>query len=127
MITAKQTRARAFKRQRNKQAAIKGKKPLRDAKYLAWLHSQECAVPSCTSRNLHQWIAAGAWIEAAHVGERGLRQKCSDREAIALCAFHHRIGPYSHHILGRKFWAHHGLDRDALIAEFNERYERETV
>jgi len=63
--------------------------------------------------------------EAAHVGERGLGQKCSDRETIPLCAAHHRTGPESHHVLGKKFWQHHGLDRDEIVAELNRLYEKE--
>ncbi len=64
--------------------------------------------------------------EAAHVGVRGLSQKCSDREALPLCAQeHHRTGPESAHVLGKRFWIIHNLDRVALIAELNAMYERE--
>lgn len=70
-------------------------------------------------------MALGLVSEAAHVGLRGLGSKCSDREAIPLCAEHHRIGPDSHHALGRYFWAHYGLDRDAIIKELNRLYDIE--
>lgn len=63
--------------------------------------------------------------EAAHVGERGLGQKCSDRETIPLCVEHHRTQPYAHHVLGKKFWAHHGLDKEAIVAELNRLYDQE--
>jgi len=62
--------------------------------------------------------------EAAHVGQRGIGQKCSDRETVPLCAWHHRLGPESHHKLGKKFWEHHGIDRATLIRELNALYER---
>lgn len=61
--------------------------------------------------------------EAAHVGQRGLSQKCSDRETIPLCAFHHRTGPESHHRLGKLFWKHHGLDRYELIRELQSQFD----
>lgn len=64
--------------------------------------------------------------EVAHVGERGLGQKCSDRETVPLCAEHHRTGPHAHHVLGKNFWDCHGLDRDAIIAKLNEQYREET-
>ncbi len=63
--------------------------------------------------------------EAAHVGERGLGQKCSDRETIPLCAAHHRTGPESHHVLGKAFFTHHKLDKDAIVAELNRLYDLE--
>ncbi len=66
--------------------------------------------------------------EAAHVGLRGLGQKCSDREALPLCAQeHHRTGPESAHVLGKRFWIIHNLDRGALISEANALYEKEGV
>jgi len=62
-------------------------------------------------------------VEAAHVGEHGLGQKCSDRETVPLCATHHRTGKDSHHVLGKKFWAHHGLNRDAIVKDLNRLYD----
>jgi len=50
-------------------------------------------------------------VEAAHVGDRGLGQKCRDEEAIPLCGYHHRTGPDSQHVLGKKFWETHGINR----------------
>jgi hypothetical protein len=61
--------------------------------------------------------------ECAHVGRRGLSQKCPDYESLPLCAVeHHRIGPGSHHKLGKRFWGFHGLDRAELIAELQALY-----
>lgn len=79
----------------------------------------------------HRCRACMAWespqstpTEAAHVGVRGYGQKCDDREAIPLCERHHRTGPLAHHVLGKKFWAYHGLDREKLIADLNEEYTK---
>ena len=65
--------------------------------------------------------------ECAHVGRRGLSQRCSDRETLPLCrGEHHQHGPESHHVLGKRFWTFHALDRRALIAELNRLYELES-
>lgn len=85
-----------------------------DEKYLAWIRRQTCVC--CHNRK---------YVEAAHVGARGLGQKCSDREALPLCSWHHVQGPESHHVLGKNFFEHFGLDRQALISKYNQRYEHE--
>lgn len=85
-----------------------------DDGYLRWLRKLPCAVCG-TSR----------YIEAAHVGERGLGQRCSDRQAIPLCEAHHRTGLKSQHVMGRNFWIFWELDRYELIEQLNERYEGE--
>jgi hypothetical protein len=84
-----------------------------DPKYLAWLRNQPCAVPGCTSH----------YIEAAHVGPRGFGVRCHDREAIPLCAGHHRNRADAHHRLGKRFWIFHELNRFDVIRDFNHRYE----
>lgn len=62
--------------------------------------------------------------EAAHTGPRGLSAKSDDRTAIPLCGHeHHREGKQSHHKLGKKFFEHHHIDRDALVAELNKQYD----
>lgn len=102
-------------------------KGLKDKAYLAFISRLACIV--CASelmRNLRS-IGQVSPTEVAHVGERGLSQKCSDRETLPLCMWHHRIGPEAHHKLGKKFWDHHGLDKDVLIAEYNRKYEEERV
>jgi hypothetical protein len=63
--------------------------------------------------------------ECAHVGRRGLGQKCSDHECLPLCRKHHRTGPTSHHVLGKRFWAYHGLDRVGLIMQLQGIYQRD--
>lgn len=121
-----------------------------DRAYLGWIASLSCVVcdslvfcgecghaqskprdPFCVACDAdlrpfrQQFFRAQA--EVAHVGDRGLMQKCSDRETIPLCAEHHRTGKDAHHVLGKRFWAHHGLDRDALVAELQRRYDAEVA
>ncbi len=59
-------------------------------------------------------------VEAAHVGERGMGQKCRDEEAVPLCSGHHRTRPDASHQIGKRFWLHHGLDRDAAFTSLQE-------
>lgn len=90
----------------------------RDLKYLAWIRTLRCCVPSCG-------VAPRPWrpIEAHHAGDHGFSQKAPDSTAIPLCEYHHQFGPDAiHGPLGRKFWAHHGLDREALIASLQKAY-----
>ena len=87
--------------------------------YWDWIREQPCVVPICDAL---PWRKHNP-IEVAHVGVRGLAQKGDPTEVIPLCRFHHGRGyPYSHHVLGKNFWAFHGLDRYALIRSFQERY-----
>ena len=102
----------------------------KDPVYLKWLHTLPCVVcvalsgQDCEHRTTHIW--QNTPTEAAHIGIRGLSQKCPDREAIPLCStVHHREGPESAHKLGKAFWSHHGLDPKKLIADLNERFEAE--
>lgn len=109
--------------------------PPRDRKYLAWIRSQPCflcaayyvdAIERFNKIELSYVVEQGGVTEAAHVGRRGLGQKCSDRETLPLCGeMHHRLGPLSHHVLGKRFWKTHNLDRDSLIVEFNRRFDLE--
>lgn len=106
--------------------------------YMAWIRSLCCIV--CWMAGSGEWEAfvAEPWhvygralgqrsdTEAAHVGPRGLGQKCSPFQTIPLCGHeHHREGRYSHHKMQKHFWRHWGIDRDALIARLNQRYEKE--
>jgi len=104
--------------------------PLRDPKYLAWIRTLPCV---CCFIFLHGWSRreyfgrrnmAGS-SEAAHVGPRGIAQKCSDLEAIPLCGFHHRTGPFAHHRLQKRFWAYWEINRDEFIAELKARFMKE--
>lgn len=76
---------------------------------MEWVKSLPCAVKSCAN-----WD-----IEAAHVGPRAFGRKSADEETIPLCGEHHRTGKDAHHVLGRKFEAHHGIDFKIVIARLN--------
>ena len=91
-----------------------------DPQYLAWIRMNSCAV--CWQWKLRP--ARDRNIEAAHVGKRGLGQKCSDRETIPLCIWHHRTGPHSHHALGKRFWNFWKLDRIETIRKYQEKWRR---
>ena len=56
------------------------KKTGKDPEYLRWLRTLPCAVRECSHCRglMRTWDV----IEAAHVGLRGLSQKCPDREAV---------------------------------------------
>ena len=92
--------------------------PVRDPKYLEFVRTFGCIV--CANGSLKP---AARPSEAAHVGERGLAQKCSDFETAPMCPRHHRMDPDSHHRMGARFWSHHGIDKDAVIGQLNELYE----
>jgi len=84
----------------------------RDLLYMAWIRTLPCIC--CGSR---------LFVEAAHVGDRAFGQKCPDTETLPLCRKHHRLGPQSHHHLGKRFWLVWNLNRDHLIARLNANYE----
>lgn len=89
----------------------------KDRDYLAFIVSLPCFL--CERMGLAQTSRT----EAAHVGKRGLSQKCSDRETAPLCGEHHRTGPVAHHQLGRNFWELHGINRSELLKELQRRFE----
>lgn len=82
-----------------------------DDAYRAFIRSQPCIC--CGSRR---------YVECAHVGIRGMGQKCSDYDTLPLCSAHHVQGPESHHVLGRRFWTVWGLDRTSLIEKYQQEY-----
>jgi hypothetical protein len=84
--------------------------------YWEWIRRQPCVVCGCK----HRFICP---VEVAHVGQRGLSQKCDPFEVIPLCQAHHGRGfPESHHTLGKAFWKFHNLDRMELIRSFRGRF-----
>jgi len=97
--------------------------PFESPVYRKWIRWQECVV--CAKlRGLgvrlefrHPVLGV---VECAHVGDHGKGQKCSDLETLSLCAWHHRIAPDSHHVLGARFWSHHRLNRQELIDQFQK-------
>jgi hypothetical protein len=94
----------------------------RDFAYMAWIKFQPCCV--CEKLYMCPYIKR---TYAHHAGAHGLSQKSPDRTCIPLCWRHHdRNSSQSIHTLGKRFWAVYGLDRAALIREYNERYELET-
>lgn len=98
---------------------------MRSEEYKAWIRTQGCVV--CISVLLANGISyvKRRESECAHVGNRGLGQKSSDRETLPLCKEHHTEGKLAHHKLGKRFWGVHGLDKDALIAWYNAKFERD--
>jgi hypothetical protein len=92
--------------------------------YWEWIRSQPCVVCALLDLVLRGRRSIQCQpTEVAHVGPRGLSQKCDPFEVIPLCTRHHGRGfPYSHHTLGKRFWEFHELDRMELIRSFKERY-----
>lgn len=128
-----------------KRVKAKRAKPRRgrviDKPYMAWMSRFPCLIcaakmlfPSSSEQLVHLLVAGAAYwhhspcallgTEVAHVGPRGLGQKCSDRETVPLCRAHHTEGKESERALGKRFWELHGLDKAEVIAAFNGEYER---
>lgn len=96
----------------------------RDPEYLAFIAAQPCIVCLTKAVRAKDHMRQKTRTEAAHVGDRGLGTKCSDRETIPLCGEeHHREGPESGHKLGRHFWTHHGLKKWELIDGYQKLFE----
>jgi hypothetical protein len=92
----------------------------RDFAFMAFIRSQQCCV--CEKLRLVNF----GRIEAHHAGQRAFGRKADDRTCIPLCWRHHdRNSTTSIHSLGKRFWVVYGLDRNRLIAEYNERFEME--
>jgi hypothetical protein len=87
-----------------------------DPDRLDWIRSLPCHI--CRLMRRPQY----GRTEAAHVGQRGLGQKCSDLEAIPLCGCHHRTGEFAHHRIGKRFWTFWKLDRYEVIAHYQAKY-----
>jgi hypothetical protein len=103
--------------------------------YLAWVHSWTCWVclmQFCKSfeisdpRECRDGIFRKGRTEAAHVGIRGLGQKCADKDSMPLCGAHHRTGALSAHVLGKRFWEVHGIDRSKVLTYLHAAYRLET-
>jgi hypothetical protein len=95
-----------------------------DEAYKKWLRKLPCVV--CARLEISKAQFVFSHIEAAHVGARGLGQKCPDRQCVPLCIWHHTAGPHCYHRSAKTFWSHWKLDRFELIEGFNARYEEET-
>ncbi len=95
----------------------------KDPEYLSFIHQLYCV--ACERGQI--WISPRyrvQRIEAHHAGDHGMGQKCPDREAIPLCVAHHTEGPHAIHVLGKKFWEFHRIDKADLIKRLNETYEK---
>lgn len=120
-----------------KRSTIKRRAPRRtkdpaihDPKYLEWIRTQECVCCMRSVKDFHVRLArldGLGIVEAHHAGEHGLSQRPPDRTAIPLCAWHHREGPHSAHVLGRNFWDSWSLNRDALVARLNANYDAQAT
>lgn len=109
------------------------KKLGKDPAYLEYIRSLRCCVcvhieATSSWREVHpRGTMQKSLTEAAHVGPRGISQKCPDRETLPLCALHHREGQFSQHSMGKLFWKHFDLNRDELLAMYQMRYRGESV
>ena len=99
----------------------------RDPEYLAYIRSLPCCVCVKLDAICVRGCSQTSLTESAHVGPRGLSQKCPDKEALPLCAEHHREGQFSQHSMGKMFWAHFGLNREQLLAMYQAHYVGESV
>jgi hypothetical protein len=88
-------------------------KPYRSPAHLAFIRS----LPCCVSGRRHS-------IEAAHVGSRGMGQKCSDFETIPLNALYHRE---QHRIGLKRFAQTYDLDIPAILAMLTEKPDVSTL
>lgn len=109
--------------------------PVADPNYRAWIRRLPCRI---CYLEVYAWLQVDEIIlfcsglfsrqksptECAHVGDRGLSQKCHDRETMPLCREHHQTGKDAHHVLGKGFCAHHGIERDQVVRQLNDAYER---
>lgn len=135
MTPLRKKRAAEFKRTRKAIGAVKGIKPARDPKYLAWIRTLPCIISN------PEWLASimkgyrSAFVcnwsafslqdsptQACHVGKsgKGMRQKCSDYEVIPMSATYHaeQHGPD-----GATFFERHRIDLPAVWAALRAAYE----
>jgi hypothetical protein len=95
--------------------------PERDRKYLAFIRSFPCLL--CARLVITQHTLT----EAAHTGPHGMSQKAPDDRALPLCGYHHREGVNSLHRLGTAFWKEAGLDREKLVAYYQQLYKKAAI
>lgn len=93
----------------------------KDEAYLEYIRSLPCC--ACAALRVNQT----SLTESAHVGSRGLSQKCPDNQTIPLCAEHHRLTQFSQHAMGKLFWKHYDLDLEELLAMYQAHYRGESV
>jgi len=121
-----------------------------DLGYRAWLREWPCFIcfmQYCSEEGLNFWDSCKApftrWAfafnskrkcgptQAAHVGSKGIGQKCPEREMMPLGLRHHlhpTAGgfPDSHHAGKRTFWLKHKLSRPKVLEFLRKLYLKET-
>ncbi|MHC4714320.1 MAG: hypothetical protein ACYTAN_13795 [Planctomycetota bacterium] len=92
-----------------------------DPDYLAWLRGQDCRVA----------VALGTYrgcrwpIHAAHVGERGLGQKCPDSQAISMCSYCHLQDSHDHATRGGELGFIASMSREQRRAWYDEQVAKQ--
>lgn len=100
---------------------LTGRKPyqkdptIEDEDYKVWIRTEPCLV--CGTR---------IGVEAAHAHNNGMSRKCHAKGIVPLCWQDHREGKNAHHKIPRGFWAHHKIDLELAIEDYNTRYELAT-
>jgi len=88
---------------------------MKDPKYLAWICEQHC-------------IVCGRMpCEAHHQDERSKKmmgKKCSDRRAVPLCVYCHRL---YHDKLGWRLYKRHWIGVELTIQNLREKYLKERL
>jgi hypothetical protein len=122
----------------------KPQKPPEIRSYFEWLSSWPCYV--CLSRYCAQnsmsiaevlpeaRTIAARWTtrscgrtEVAHVGIRGLSQKCEDTEVMPLGLKHHQRGPEAHHVHAKGWFERVvGEEPERVFVTLQTLYKRET-
>jgi hypothetical protein len=142
------TQSKPIKRSPIKKHAPKRRPGFDDPKYRAWLKEWPCLVcfahwceyaGTTLMLALQSQRRSSYWLllflrrtvqcgrtEVAHVGLRGLGQRCKDRDAMPLGSGHHRTLKDAAHVLGKKFWAYHGIDKNEALEMLRRIYKEET-
>lgn len=98
-----------------------------DARYLAWLRNQRCAVQPCILRahSHHSTNAPAEQHEKSVGGKRGKSQKADDAHAFSLCPKHH--GEFHNGWGFCEGWtkAERAKWQDEQVALYRGRYEEE--
>lgn len=132
--TFEQRLAKALRPKRRRANPRRGR--VCDEKYLAFIRELPCVVCVGFERFLRLLNGTHTWgdvayamehpsyspIEAAHSGPHGISQKADDDTALPLCCQHHRTGRDSYHVIGRRFFEHHWIDRGRLLTELRNRF-----
>lgn len=137
---AKKKRAAAFKKLRTRNSVIRGARPERNPKYLAWIRTSPCIIsnpnwlemllrcpPLATGITAPNWMTVtlqDSPTQACHVGKsgKGMRQKCSDYEVIPMSATFHRE---QHGPDGATFFERHPIPLNEVFEALRKAYEEQ--